>query len=72
MLPEQDTVVAITADTKDMQAELNIVWDKLLPAFYKDALPENADEAAKLKSTLATLAVRQGHVTNTIKLPGTR
>jgi CubicO group peptidase (beta-lactamase class C family) len=72
VLPEQDAVVAITADTKDMQAELNIVWDKLLPAFRKDALAENADEQAKLKQTLAALTVRDGHVTNTIKLPGTK
>jgi CubicO group peptidase (beta-lactamase class C family) len=72
VLPEQDAVVAITADAKDMQAELNIVWDKLLPAFHKDALAENADEAAKLKSALANLAVREGHVTNTLKLPGTK
>ena len=72
VLPEQDAVVAITADTKDMQAEINIVWDKLLPALQKDALPPNADEEAKLKQTLANLAVREGHTTNVIKLPGTR
>jgi CubicO group peptidase (beta-lactamase class C family) len=72
VLPEQDAVVAITADTKDMQAELNIVWDKLLPAFHDAALPGNPDEEAKLKQTLANLAVREGHVTNTIKLPGTK
>ena len=72
VLPGQDAVVAITADAKDMQAELNIVWDKLLPAFQKDPLPEAADEQAKLQQTLAALAVREGHVTNTLKLPGTK
>ena len=72
VLPEQDAVIAITADTKDMQAELNVVWDQLLPAFQKDALPANAGEEAKLQQTLAILAVREGHTTNTIKLPGTR
>ena len=72
VLPEQDAVIAITADTKDMQAELNVVWDNLLPAFQKDALPANAGEEAKLQQTLAILAVREGHTTNTIKLPGTR
>ena len=71
MLPEQDAVVAITADTNDMQAELNIVWDKLLTAFQQDALPENADEQTKLKPTLANLAVREGHTPNTLKLPRT-
>jgi CubicO group peptidase (beta-lactamase class C family) len=72
VLPEQDAVIAITADAKDMQAELNIVWDKLLPAFQKSALPENADDQAKLKQTLGALAVREAHVTNTLKLPGTK
>jgi CubicO group peptidase (beta-lactamase class C family) len=69
VLPEQDAVVAITADTKDMQAELNLVWDHLLPAFQKDALPPNAEAESKLKSALANLKVREGHVTNSIKLP---
>ena len=32
VLPEQDAVIAITAGVKDMQAVLNLVWDKLLPA----------------------------------------
>ena len=70
VLPEQDAVVAITADAKDMQAELNIVWDKLLPAFQAAPLPENADEQAKLKQTLATLAVPATHTDNVLKLPG--
>ena len=71
VLPEQDAVVAITADTKDMQAELNIVWDKLLPAFQSAPLPENADEQAKLRVTLGNLAVPATHVENVLKLPGT-
>ena len=55
-----------------MQAELNIVWDKLLPAFQGAPLPPNSDEETKLKETLANLAVREGHAQNTIKLPGTK
>lgn len=70
VMPEQDAVIAITADTRDMQAELNIVWENLLQAFGKDALPENAEEVAKLKDTLAKLAVRPDHKENQIKLPG--
>ncbi len=72
VLPEQDAVVVITADTKDMQGELNVVWDRLLPAFQDAPLAENADEETKLKHTLANLAVREGHTVNTIKLPGTK
>ena len=57
VLPEEDAVIAITADTRDLQAELNVVWDKLLPAFHVEALPANADEDEKLKETLAGLEV---------------
>ena len=55
VLPEQDAVVAITADTSDMQAELNVVWDQLLPAFHAAALPPDAAGEARLKTALAGL-----------------
>ncbi|MEK3724585.1 serine hydrolase domain-containing protein [Paenibacillus sp. FSL H8-0034] len=32
IMPEQDVVIAITSDEKRMQAILDIVWEKLLPA----------------------------------------
>ncbi len=59
VMPEQDAVVAITADTRDMQAELNVVWDKLLPALEPSPLPANAEGEKKLKERLANLAVRK-------------
>ena len=71
VLPEQDAVLAITADTKDMQAELNIVWDQLLPAFKDAPLSANVEEETKLKQTLTNLTVPAGHVENVLKLPGT-
>jgi CubicO group peptidase (beta-lactamase class C family) len=49
VIPEEDAVVAITALTGDMQKELNIVWDKLLPAFKDEALPENPSAREKLE-----------------------
>ncbi|OWK35582.1 serine hydrolase domain-containing protein [Fimbriiglobus ruber] len=59
VLPEQDAVVAITADTRDMRAELNVVWDKLLPAFQAKPLSENKAEQDKLKQTLEGLVARE-------------
>lgn len=56
VLPEQDAVIAVTADTRDMQAELNVVWDELLSAFHNDPLPEDPQEQEKLKSTISSLA----------------
>jgi hypothetical protein len=38
-----------------MQAELNIVWDKLLPAFGDKPKPENPEEQARLKAVIAKL-----------------
>ena len=72
VMPEQDAVVAITANTGDMQAELNVVWDNLLPAFQPAPLPANAAEEAKLKETLAKLAVRAGHVDLVLHPPGAK
>ena len=55
VLPKQDVVIAITANTRDMQAELNVVWDKLLPAIQDKPLSENKEELNKLKELLAKL-----------------
>jgi CubicO group peptidase (beta-lactamase class C family) len=55
VIPNLDAVIAITADTRDMQAELNVVWDELLPAFHTGSLPSDSTEEGKLKETLAGL-----------------
>lgn len=55
VLPEQDAVIAITANTGNMQSELNIVWDKLLPAFSDKPIEENPEEQAKLQAVIAGL-----------------
>ena len=33
ILPEKEAVIVITANIPDMQAEINLIWDYLLPAF---------------------------------------
>jgi CubicO group peptidase (beta-lactamase class C family) len=48
VLPEQDAVVVMTANTSNMQAQLDHVWNHLLPAFRDEALPENAAGFAQL------------------------
>ena len=52
---DQDAVVAITAQTGDMQGELNAIWDQLLPAFQSQALPENPAAQENLKEAVANL-----------------
>jgi CubicO group peptidase (beta-lactamase class C family) len=58
VMPEYDAVVAITSGVRDMQAVMNLVWNKLLPAMKPNRLPENASERRKLEAKLASLTVR--------------
>jgi CubicO group peptidase (beta-lactamase class C family) len=62
VLPEQDAVVVITSGVKDMQAVLNLVWDKLLPAMKPAALAadERALEALRLRLKGLTLRPQEG------------
>ncbi len=55
VMRDQDAVVAITADTGNMQGELNAIWDKLLPAFQARALPEDPAAQEKLKAAVGNL-----------------
>ncbi|MDB5246065.1 MAG: serine hydrolase [Segetibacter sp.] len=57
VLPEQDAVIAITSETADMQGELNLVWDHLLPALKKDKLVPDKDVVLKLNRKLLSLAL---------------
>jgi CubicO group peptidase (beta-lactamase class C family) len=57
MMPDQDAVVVITSETADMQGELNLVWDHLLPAMQDGAPPENLQAEAQLRARLAALAL---------------
>lgn len=57
IMPDQDAVIAITAETPDMQDELNLVWKYLLPAMKKDKIPANKEMASALKQKLSSLAL---------------
>src|SRR6185295_11745753 len=70
-MPEQDVVVAITSGVKDMQAVLNLIWDKLLPALQPQELPADSAGAQQLKDKLARLEVRTAQGSATSSLAGT-
>jgi CubicO group peptidase (beta-lactamase class C family) len=57
VLPEKDAVFAITAETSDMQGELNLVWDNLLPGFQDEKIAENPEINNQLKQKLNSLAL---------------
>lgn len=57
VMPDQDAALAITAETADMQSEINLVWQYLLPAFKSNALPADAASGKVLQTQLAALAL---------------
>ena len=58
ILPQYDTVIAITSGTRDMGSVMNLVWDRLVPALKPGALPADAAANRKLTAKLATLKLR--------------
>jgi len=57
VMPERKAVVAITCETGDMQSELNLVWDFLLPAMQDNPLPADGAAQERLRQKLAALAL---------------
>ncbi len=57
VMPDEDAVVAITCETHDMQDEVNLIWNWLLPAMHKGSLPEDQLAAAALQRKLSALAL---------------
>jgi len=57
VLPEQEAVIAITANASDMQKELNLVWDHLLPGMKEETLPADKKKQGKLEEMLNSLAI---------------
>ena len=55
VIPDKDAVLVITAQTGNMQGELNAIWEKLYPAFQADALAEDAAAQAGVKEVIEKL-----------------
>ena len=58
VLPKYDAVVAITSGVRDMQAVMNLVWNKLLPEMKPSALAENPAAQRELEAKLGALTMR--------------
>jgi CubicO group peptidase (beta-lactamase class C family) len=57
VMPEQDAVIAITSESRDMQGQLDLVWEHLLPAMKDRSLPANPPSQARLAQALSGLAL---------------
>ncbi|HTE00293.1 MAG TPA: serine hydrolase [Mucilaginibacter sp.] len=68
VMPDQDAVIAVTAEVGNMQDEINLVWKYLLPAIQPQTLPANKPAEARLKTHLAALALPP--LSSTVTGPG--
>ena len=57
IMPDEDAVIAINAETPNMQDEINLVWNYLLPGMQAGKLEENTQANADLKQKLSSLAL---------------
>ena len=57
VMPELDATLAITAETSNMQEEINLVWDYLLPSFKDGTLADYAAALSKLRQRLNALTL---------------
>jgi CubicO group peptidase (beta-lactamase class C family) len=59
VLPDQDAVVVMTANTTNMQAQLSLVWEHLLGDFLEKPLPEAPKDREILDGICAGLRARR-------------
>ncbi len=56
VVPEKDAVIAITSESRDMGASMQLVWDHILPAMKTDGLTlspsPNAEQVKKVAASL--------------------
>jgi CubicO group peptidase (beta-lactamase class C family) len=57
ILPQYDTIVAITSGTRDMASVMNLVWDRIVPALNTAPLPPAPPADKALATTLAGLTL---------------
>lgn len=55
VFPEEDAVIIITAETPDMQTELDLVFDKLRPGMHDEKLSDNKTSQQQLQLKMASL-----------------
>ncbi len=58
VIPQYDAVIAVTSESSDMQASMNLIWEHILPAL-EEGIPKVPDQKNHqiLKSSLASLSL---------------
>jgi CubicO group peptidase (beta-lactamase class C family) len=57
VMPDQDAVIVMTGESNDLQGELDLVWEHLLPAMKNQTLPADHPAQIQLRDTLSSLAL---------------
>ena len=57
VMPDQDAVIVMTGESNNLQGELDLVWEHLLPAMKETPLPADPWSQARLRQTSASLAL---------------
>src|SRR5690606_4719949 len=57
VLPEKEAVIITTGESTDLQGLLNLVWDKLLPAFKDGNLKKDVAGYRSLQEKLSGLSL---------------
>ncbi len=64
--PNLNMVIAITSESKNMQASMDLIWDYLLPEITRDSLDPDPEGVKKLQFTLQGLALSTPDLTKEI------
>jgi len=57
VMPDQDAVIVMTGESNNLQGELDLVWEHLLPAMKETPLPADRPLQTRLQQTLSSLAL---------------
>jgi hypothetical protein len=57
VMPQHDAVLVVTSESWDMQKQMTIMWETLVPAMQHSSLLENENDLRKLKSDIMALAL---------------
>lgn len=57
VLPELNAVVIYTSETPDLQNQINLVWEYLLPAFHEEPLAADESALTTLRGKLESLSL---------------
>src|SRR5690606_20109031 len=57
VMPQHDAVLVVNSESWDMQKQMTIMWETLLPAMQTAPLKENEKDFKKLKSEISNLSI---------------